>query len=549
MTQLSSSSPALVAVVLFFASLAAASAEIPVQVLTLDGQPVADLILIQREGVSPAPPTDAQGQTRLLVAAGADPATWIELGIRQPRAKVDPWFILRPWPRLLPISRAQDPDQAPIQIGIARVSSAALLDTAVGLEGITANVLARFDRNGPAQGGMTSAERSRLLAEEAARFGVAPAAMDTAIRNWDPGSTKRFCRGLVALYTERYAEATELLEEVWNQAEMAGQRDPAQAADAAFFLAYGLSQQGLFDHAADALRRAESVRPDDPSILLALGRALHRAGDFNAAEEVLRQVLAAHEAELGADHLDVAYDLNNLAAVLVSLGDLAEAEPLLVRVLEIRATALGSEHPEVAAALSNLGVVNLESGRIVEARNLYERALEIDEKALGPTDPMVAADLNKLALVLDLQGRNREAEELFRRALAILDSTLEPSHPDLAHSLANLAYFLHHSGRWQEAEPLYRRSVEILEARTDTDPLLLATTLRHLAMLYQKQERLGEAEPLYRQALTLFEQVDPNDPEIVPLLWSLSDLLECTDRVAEAAELEARAKAIRSRTD
>ena len=68
-------------------------------------------------------------------------------------------------------------------------------------------------------------------------------------------------------------------------------------------------------------------------------------------------------------------------------------------------------------------------------------------------------------------------------------------------------------------------------------------------MLYQKQERLGEAEPLYRRSLSLFEQVDPYEPEIVPLLWSLSDLLECTDRVAEAAELEARAKAIRSRAD
>ena len=44
-------------------------------------------------------------------------------------------------------------------------------------------------------------------------------------------------------------------------------------------------------------------------------------------------------------------------------------------------------------------------------------------------------------------------------------------------------------------------------------------------------------------------QFDPYDPELVPLLWSLSDLLECTDRQTEATQLEARAKAIRSRID
>lgn len=594
----------LLAVTLVLASLPAAAAEIPVRVKTPAGQPVAELVLLQAGGDLSAPPTDATGRTGLPLPEDAEVGSWVEFSIKPTAGEGESWILLSPWNGLLPITsvpgterlKVPVPDtdireRAAVEMTAGRAGDDSLLESQVALQAIAANLVAHFDRSLPARGALPPAERDHLLAAEAARIGLEPGEVDAALRAWKPASKEVFSRGLAALCDERYEQAVELLKKLWQRTFQASSTDPAAAVDTAFFLAHGLFQQERFEGAAETLRGAVALRPKDPQLLVALGRALHRAGDFQAAEETLsralviqeshlgpdhpelartlenlavarhqlgsheqaeqavRRALAIDEAVLGPSHIYVAGDLNLLAAVRVALGDFSGAEPLLERVLEIREASLGPEHAEVAAALSNLGVVKFETGRIVAARQLFERALAIDEKALGPNDPMVATDLTKLALLLDRQGRQQEAEEAYRRAVEILDPGTGTPHPDLAMSLANIAYFLHRSGRWEEAEPLYQRAVKILEASSDSDQLLLATTLRHLGMLYQKQERLVEAEPLYRRALSLFDEVNPEDPEIVPTLWSLSDLLRCTDRKAEAEELEARARAIRSQTD
>jgi hypothetical protein len=51
------------------------------------------------------------------------------------------------------------------------------------------------------------------------------------------------------------------------------------------------------------------------------------------------------ESQLGADHPQVATDLNNLAYLYKSQGRYSEAEPLFLRSLSIRESQLRADHP------------------------------------------------------------------------------------------------------------------------------------------------------------------------------------------------------------
>src|SRR6516164_126553 len=99
-------------------------------------------------------------------------------------------------------------------------------------------------------------------------------------------------------------------------------------------------------------------------------------------------------------------------------GHYAEAEPLYKRVLEIREKALGANHLDVAASLNNLAELYRTEDRYAEAEPLFKRALTIKEKALGGEDPRLVRNLNDLAGLYWHEGRYAEAEPLFRRALA-----------------------------------------------------------------------------------------------------------------------------------
>ncbi len=75
-------------------------------------------------------------------------------------------------------------------------------------------------------------------------------------------------------------------------------------------------------------------------------------------------------------------------------------------------------------------------------------------------------------------------------------------------------------------------------------------SLNNLAALYQAQGRYGEAEPLHQRSLAIYEKaLGPEHPDVAQSLENYADLLRETGRGAEAAKMEARAKAIRAKSE
>ncbi len=76
----------------------------------------------------------------------------------------------------------------------------------------------------------------------------------------------------------------------------------------------------------------------------------------------------------------------------------------------------------------------------------------------------------------------------------------------------------------------------------------VGASLNNLALLHKALGSYAEAEPLYQRSLTIYEKaLGPEHPYVATSLENYAALLRETDRADEAAEMEARAKAIRAK--
>lgn len=66
---------------------------------------------------------------------------------------------------------------------------------------------------------------------------------------------------------------------------------------------------------------------------------------------------------------------------------------------------LGADHPDVAKQLNNLALLCQNQGKYDEVERYYRRALEIYETKLGPDDPNVAKTKNNLSSAFLKQGK------------------------------------------------------------------------------------------------------------------------------------------------
>ena len=75
-------------------------------------------------------------------------------------------------------------------------------------------------------------------------------------------------------------------------------------------------------------------------------------------------------------------------------------------------------------------------------------------------------------------------------------------------------------------------------------------SLNNPALLYQAQGHYAKAEPLYQRSLAIWEKaLGPEHPHVAASLENCAALLRQTARADEAERMEARAKAIRAKSE
>lgn len=110
-------------------------------------------------------------------------------------------------------------------------------------------------------------------------------------------------------------------------------------------------------------------------------------------------------------------------------GDLEGAESLLRVALQAQQAQLGAEHPDVASTLNNLAVVCEMTNRFDEAGLFYKRASELTLAALGPLHPLTVTSRDNLRAFQQARGEPLDAAEAAdERPTSTLDeAVIEPT--------------------------------------------------------------------------------------------------------------------------
>ena len=117
---------------------------------------------------------------------------------------------------------------------------------------------------------------------------------------------------------------------------------------------------------AKQIAELEAQDPDSPllaSLYMDLGTAYKTAVRYADAVRAYEQAMKLRESQLGAEHVDMAVSLNELAMLHKSMGRYSEAESLFVRSLKIIESQLGADNPKKAESLNNLAAIYKSMGR------------------------------------------------------------------------------------------------------------------------------------------------------------------------------------------
>ena len=264
--------------------------------------------------------------------------------------------------------------------------------------------------------------------------------------------------------------------------------------------------------------------------------------EMDVAEPALRRALAIQERELGDDHLDTARTVAVLGGYLQGRGDYAAAEPYFRRALAVRERLLGAEHPLTVGTLSDVAYLAKELDRLDEAENLSRRVLQARERTAGPETPEAAIALTALGEVLAKKGDAHGAEPLFRRALSIQQQRLEADNPDIGLTMWNLAEVLRVVDRCDEAEALGRRTLEIWEGSFGLEHEWTAWGLISLSEVRLAQGDAAEASAGAERAARILERLFGTTHAVLGSTLNLHGrALLAADRAAESEPVLARA--------
>jgi len=187
--------------------------------------------------------------------------------------------------------------------------------------------------------------------------------------------------------------------------------------------------------------------------------------DMDVAEPTLRRALAIQERQLGTEHLDTVRTIAVLGGFYQGRGDYAAAEPLLRHVLQVRERSLGADHPLTLSTLRLLTYVLKELDGLDEAEAFSRRLWRSHERLAGESALATVSALAMLGEVLAKKGAHHEAEPLLRLALSAQEEGQGAEDPDTGLTAWHLAETLRALGQLDEAEVLARRSLDLWERR------------------------------------------------------------------------------------
>ena|SRR5579863_9173559 len=205
--------------------------------------------------------------------------------------------------------------------------------------------------------------------------------------------------------------------------------------------------------------RAAADLPAMATIFAGLARIALARGDTKSAEASANRALtiARHNPDSRS-----AEPLRALGAVFTAEQRFAEAEPPLAEALAQDRKQHGADGIDTARSLSQLANLHLREGKAGDALPLLAEAAAIDQSRLGPTHPVIADDLHDLGLAYEALHRGDEARAVFIAAIDLLERGAGRETPRVAYAELELSRLERQAGRPAAADAAFADARRIL---------------------------------------------------------------------------------------
>ena len=240
-------------------------------------------------------------------------------------------------------------------------------------------------------------------------------------------------------------------------------------------------------------------------VQLVRAEAMESSGQVEAAIALDRELLASPALASMPDATHVTEVLeHNLAFALLNSGGFAEAEGLVRRVLAAETARLGADHPQTLYTRKTLGQTLHRQGKLDEAVTFYAEVYDKRRALYGEDHALTLNSGAQLAAAYNTLDRPAEAEPLLRRALAVRTARGEGASGDAIIDRVMLTTTLDKLGRPDEALAL-ADEVIALEGDDPNRDTLAARNSR--ATLLTKAGRIDEARAAFAELLRMAPDV------------------------------------------
>jgi tetratricopeptide (TPR) repeat protein len=249
---------------------------------------------------------------------------------------------------------------------------------------------------------------------------------------------------------------------------------------------------GLAAEAAEDIKEAQKIAPEDPSVMSALAESKRMHGDLDAAILLVRGALQT------SPRVDLQYQLGSVLRARGKHGDYREAADILIQLAsQPQLPPTGRDH----ACMMAMDCLCRDQ-RFNEAQRFLDSL---------PANSLAPLSLHTIQARLHLSGNDTEKANLETNA-AIAAMTTITTRDELEY----LAALLSDLGRHSEALPLWQKLVRPGEVGTDPRRLLsTAYRLQRHDIVLETCERLrkvGAYSPdLLQYEIAVLEQYDPNE--------------------------------------
>jgi serine/threonine-protein kinase len=310
---------------------------------------------------------------------------------------------------------------------------------------------------------------------------------------------------IVGLFLDRGARDASLL------------KDPAMQAD--LYQGFGdmYEEWGFYEAAERLVREAISLAKDREQALkakIALGNILVDRGKYTEAIALGQELL--REPPRKSDYPAC---LTMLANAHFQLGDYDIADALHQQSLAADKKLYGDHYPEVAQDLMNLGNIETNRGRYAEAEKYFRQAFAINQSWFGKDSPQAADSAAYIAQALDFQG-GHEAEEasLLSGALAAFQEKRLTADKRVAFTYAQMGALGLRLNHLDEAREAYQKAADVYRALRGGDHYMVALEIANVASVYLRQKDYPHAEELFREVLRRYAKTLPADHQNVAIV-------------------------------